>query len=159
MEYKIEYDTIVAIAEEEVSREGMQAYSEDGASLYDGIRMISRDEDKKKRIMSEVLALVQEQCNRFIRHAELIDEEEIEEPLSLYIELELSPRRAAGKKYSLATLFRSMTVNFFLNRYFVSKNLSELAAKYDAAALADVQTTTKLLYTKLPPSFTSIAHE
>ena len=58
MEFKIEYDKIIAIVEEEVSREGAQAYSADGASLYDGIRMLSRDEDKKKRLMSEVLVSV-----------------------------------------------------------------------------------------------------
>ena len=154
MEFKIEYNTITTIAEEEVSREGAQAYSDDGVSLYDGIRMLSRDEEKKKRIMSEVLVLIKEQCNRFICHADLQEEDnDSDEETSLVIELDLTPRRAAGKTRSLTTLFRSMAVNFFLNRYFVSKNMSELAAKYDTLALADIQTLTKLLYTKLPPMF------
>ena len=43
MEFNIEYSTIMAIAEEEVSREASQAYSAEGESLYDGLRLISRD--------------------------------------------------------------------------------------------------------------------
>ena len=153
MEYKIEYATIMTIAEEEVSREAAQAYSADGVSLYDGIRMISRDEEKKKRMMSEVLVSIRILCNRLVRHIELIGEDDPEEKTSFYFELEMSPRRAVGKGESLKTLFRSLSVNLFLNKYFTSKNQADLAAKYDAAALADVQTIAKLLYEKLPPVY------
>lgn len=151
MQYKIEYDTIMPIVEEEVSREAGQAYSDDGGSLYDGIRMISRDENKKKRIMSEVLVAIKMQCNRFIKHADVEDLQS--EPLSFIFDMELSPRRSAGKEESLMTIFRSMTANFILNRYFTSKNQSELASKYDAAALSDVQSLNKLLFEKLPPVY------
>ena len=51
MEFKLEYNTIIGIVEEEVSREAAQAYSTDGSSLYDGLRMVSRDEEKKKRLL------------------------------------------------------------------------------------------------------------
>lgn len=152
MEYTIEYNKIMAIAEEEVSREGAQAYSEDGVSLYDAIRMVSRDEEKKKRLMSEVLVLIKEQCNRFIADAELMDEGEAE-PTTISFELDITSRRSAGKELSIKTLLRSLTVNLFLNRFFVSKNQAELATKYDTLALADVQTLSKLLYTKLPPVY------
>lgn len=159
MEFKIEYAPVMKIVEEEVSREAVQAVSADGVSLYDGIRMVSRDEAKKKRLMSEALVLVREQCNRFVRHAALAttgEDDDSGESTSFCFELELSPRRAAGKEESLKTLFRSMTANFILNRYFASKNLAELASKYDAAALADVQAMTRLLYTKLPPVYPAI---
>jgi hypothetical protein len=43
-----------------------------------------------------------------------------------------------------------------LNKYFASKNNPDLASKYDAAALADVQTIAKLLYEKLPPVYPTI---
>lgn len=156
MEFKIEYNTIMAIAEEEVSREASQAYSEDGGSLYDGLRMISRDEDKKKRMMSEVLVSIRILCNRLVKHVALAGDGDSEEKTSFYFDLEMSPRRAAGKGESLKTLFRSLTVSLFLNKYFASKNNADLATKYDSAALADVQTIAKLLYEKLPPVYPTI---
>ncbi len=156
MEFKIEYDKIIAIAAEDVSREGAQAYSDDGVSLYDAIRMVSRDEAKKKRLMSEVLVSVRALCNRLVRHVATIADDTEEEETSFYFDLEMSPRRAAGKGESLKTSFRSLTVNLFLNKYFTSKNQTELASKYDAAALADVNTIAKLLYEKLPPVYPTI---
>ena len=156
MEFKIEYDKIIAIAAEDVSREGAQAYSDDGVSLYDAIRMVSRDEAKKKRLMSEVLVSVRVLCNRLVRHVATIADDTEEEETSFYFDLEMSPRRAAGKGESLKTSFRSLTVNLFLNKYFTSKNQTDLATKYDAAALADVNTIAKLLYEKLPPVYPTI---
>ena len=156
MEFKIEYDKIIAIAAEDVSREGAQAYSDDGVSLYDAIRMVSRDEAKKKRLMAEVLVSVRVLCNRLVRHVAAIADDTEEEETSFYFDLEMSPRRAAGKGESLKTSFRSLTVNLFLNKYFTSKNQTELASKYDAAALADVNTIAKLLYEKLPPVYPTI---
>lgn len=156
MEFKIEYDKIIAIAAEDVSREGAQAYSDDGVSLYDAIRMVSRDEAKKKRLMSEVLVSVRILCNRLVRHVDTIADDTEEEETSFYFDLDMSPRRAAGKGESLKTSFRSLTVNLFLNKYFTSKNQTELASKYDAAALADVNTIAKLLYEKLPPVYPTI---
>ena len=153
MEFNIEYNTIMAIAEEEVSREASQAYSADGTSLYDGIRMLSRDEDEKKRMMSEVLMSVRILCNRLIDHASIIEGESEEEQTSFCFSLDMSPRRAAGKGETLKTLFRSLTVNLFLNKYFASKNQVDLASKYDAAALVYVQTIAKQLYEKLPPIY------
>lgn len=154
MEFEIEHKEIMLLVEEEVSREGAQAYSEDGSSLYDGIRIISRDEEKMKRLMQEVLVSIKMLCNRFVRHVAVIDM--ASEPVSFYFDLELSPRRSVGKEHSLKTAFRSMTVNLMLNKYFTSKNLTELASKYDALALADVQAITKLLYEKLPPVYPTI---
>lgn len=155
MKFNIEYNTIMAIAEEEVSREAAQAYSEDGTSLYDGLRMISRDEDKKKRIMSEVLVSIRILCNRLIKQVTTSSNSQ-DEATSFSFELEMSERREAGKGESLKTLFRSLAVSLFLNKYFASKNNVDLASKYDAAALSDVQTIAKLLYEKLPPVYPTI---
>lgn len=155
MKFNIEYNAIMAIAEDEVSREASQAYSEDGTSLYDGLRMISRDEDKKKRMMSEVLVSIRILCNRLIKQVTTSSSSQ-DESTSFSFELEMSERREAGKGDSLRTLFRSLAVNLFLNKYFASKNNADLASKYDAAALADVQTIAKLLYEKLPPVYPTI---
>ena len=156
MEFNIDYDKIIAIVKERVSREAAQAYSADGASLYDGIRMLSRDEDEKKRMMSEVLVSVRILCNRLVSHAGLDTDGTGEEKTSFTFDLDMSPRREAGKGESLKTAFRSLTVNLFLNKYFASKNQADLATKYDSAALADVQNIAKLLYEKLPPVYPTI---
>ena len=156
MRFKIDYDNIIAIVEEKVSREGAQAYSADGVSLYDGIRMISRDEAEKKRMMSEVLVAIRILCNRLVRHVALTADQTGDEVTSFDFDLEMSPRREAGKGESLKTSFRSLTVNLFLNKYFASKNQADLASKYDAGALADVQNIAKLLYEKLPPVYPAI---
>ena len=155
MKFNIEYNKIMAIAEEEVSREAAQAYSEDGTSLYDGLRMISRDEDKKKRMMSEVLVSIRILCNRLIKQVTTSSNSQ-DEATSFSFELEMSERREAGKGESLKTLFRSLAVSLFLNKFFASKNNADLASKYDAAALSDVQTIAKLLYEKLPPVYPTI---
>ena len=154
MEFKIEYDKIIAVVEEKVSREAAQAYSADGVSLYDGIRMISRDEDEKKRMMSEVLASIKVQCNRFLY--DLGYNEDDEEPDTLTFEVEASSRRINGKELALKTVFRSLTVNLILNKFFVSRNMTDLAAKYDAMALSDVQSLNKLLFEKMPPSYSAV---
>lgn len=151
MEYSIEYSTIIDIVKEEASREGAQAYSEDGGSLYDAFRILSRDEAKMKRMMSEVLASIQMQCNRFLYDLSYIEDET--EPEKLTFEIEASPRRINGKEVSLKTIFRSLTVNLFLNKFFASRNMADLATKYDALALSDVKSLNKLLFEKLPPSY------
>jgi hypothetical protein len=105
--------------------------------------------------MSEVLVSVRILCNRLVRHVAIEDDTE-EEKTSFSFDLDMSPRREAGKGESLKTSFRSLTVNLFLNKYFASKNQVDLATKYDSAALADVQNIAKLLYEKLPPVYPAI---
>lgn len=156
MEYRITYDKIMEVVKEEVSREGNQAYSADGVSLYDAIRLLSRDEAKKKRLMSEVLVTIRTMCNRFIDHADIIEGDPEYEQTGIILDLNMTLRRETGKVESLRTLFRSLTTNLFLNKYFLSKNQTELAAKYDDAAVADVQSLAKLLYEKLPPVYPTI---
>jgi hypothetical protein len=154
MEYSIEYSKIIDIIKDEASREGAQAYSEDGDSLYDAFLILSRDEAKMKRMMSEVLASIKVQCNRFLY--DLGYNEDDEEPDTLTFEVEASSRRINGKELALKTVFRSLTVNLILNKFFVSRNMTDLAAKYDAMALSDVQSLNKLLFEKMPPSYSAV---
>lgn len=146
MQYQLEYEEISAIIEEEVSREAGQAYSAEGVSLYDAVKIVSRDERKRARIMSEVLVSVKEMCNRFISDVTT-------DTTSLVFEMELSSRRAANREQSIRDMLRSMTVNLFLNRFFISKNLSDLATKYDSLAQADALALNRILLTKLPPVY------
>ena len=93
-----------------------------------------------------------EQKNRLIKQVTTSSNSQ-DEATSFSFELEMSERREAGKGESLKTLFRSLAVSLFLNKYFASKNNADLASKYDALALADVHSLNKLLYEKLPPVY------
>jgi hypothetical protein len=105
-------------------------------------------------MMSEVLASIKVQCNRFLY--DLGYNEDDEEPDTLTFEVEASSRRINGKELALKTVFRSLTVNLILNKFFVSRNMTDLAAKYDAMALSDVQSLNKLLFEKMPPSYSAV---
>lgn len=153
MEYEINYSEIIDIVKEEISREAAQAYSAEGVSLFDAIRWTSRDDNKSSRIMTEVLAVIKEQCNRFICCADLSKDNVKGEYKSLVFTLQTTPRRTEGREMSIATLLRSLAVNTFLNKYFVDKNQTESAAKYGELAVTDVKALTALLYTKMPPVY------
>ena len=147
MEYKIEYDTIKDIIEEEVSREARQAVGADGASLYDKLRLTSRDENAKKRLLLEVLVIIREHCSRFIS-CSLLD---AEKPALLF-SLEGSTRRVNGREESIQALLESITVNSVLNKHLISKNEVELAAKYGGMAVENINMLKTMLFTKTPPA-------
>lgn len=151
MECLIEYDTIMEIVKEEVSREASQAVSPEGVSLYDEIRMVSRDAEKGKRMMREALVIVKATCNRFIAHAELTETTK-DDPQVNFV-LELSQRRSAGKEISIQTLLQSLTVNIIVGKYFASKNLQDLTSKYNGQATEDIKGLTNLLFEKTPPVY------
>lgn len=153
MTFELKYDTLMKTIKEEISREGAQAYSKDGASLYDAIKWLSRDDDKSQRIMAEVLTLIKEQCNRFICCAEMTRATGETEYTSLEFTLETTQRRVSGREESIKTMLRSLTINLFLHKYFVAKNQTELATKYDGLAAADIKSLTNILYTKQPPVY------
>lgn len=146
MDVSITYNDIIAIVEEEAAREAAQAYTAEGVSLYDGLRMVSRDDGKKKRLFDEALVVARELLNRFADSVDDADE-------GVTIALELSSRREKGREASITAALRSIMASIVLNRYFVSKNRSDLAEKYNSIATADIQALNKILYTKLPPSY------
>ena len=146
MRYAIKYDTIKPILEEEVSREAAQAHSAEGVSLYDALKITSRDEEKNKRLLEQVLAAIKEQCNRFICCANFSGT-----PPVLTFDLDVSSRRTMGREEIINTLLQNVTVNTFLSKYFLSKNAADLSTKYGEQAAADVQALNKVLYTKMPP--------
>ena len=153
MNFKLKYTEVMKTIKEEISREGAQAYSEDGTSLYDAIKWLSRDEDKSQRMMAEVLTLIKEQCNRFICCADMSEETGKTEVTNLEFTLVATQRRVSGREQSIMTMLRSLTVNLFLHKYFVAKNQPDLATKYDGLAAADIKSLTNILYTKQPPVY------
>ena len=146
MDVSITYDAIMAVVEEEVSREAAQARTAEGLSLYDELRMTSRDEAKKKRLVEEAVVVAREMLNRF---ADSIDDTED----GVAIALGLSSRRENGREASINAMLRSIMASIVLNRYFLSKGRNDLAEKYNSLASADIQALNRILYTKLPPSY------
>ena len=53
MKITFEISAIMDIIKEDASRLGARSYSEDGVSLYDGIRITSRDENVLSRMLEE----------------------------------------------------------------------------------------------------------
>ena len=153
MEFEFNYDDVMAVIKEEIAREASQAYTSEGVSLYDALRWVSRDQERSRRIMAEVLSSIKEQCNRFICCAEQTSSGSVEEYDTLAFSLKDSVRRTEGRMMSVQTLLRSMVTNMFLNKYFLGKNNTDLASKYDALAVADIKSLTSLLYTKMPPTY------
>jgi hypothetical protein len=74
MQYNVEYDTIKPIVEEEISRVATRSYVE-GSSLYDAIRVTSRDESTLERLFSDALTTIQ---TRFVEFVHCIVENELD---------------------------------------------------------------------------------
>lgn len=148
MKYTIEYDTIKPILEEEVSKEAKQAFSAEGVSQYDALKITSRDEDKNKRILVQALGVIKEQCNRFICCATFT-----ENPPKLTFDLNVSTRRTMGREQIISTMLLNITVGLFLSKYFLAKNAAELSAKHGELAAAEIKSLSTLLYTKNPPMY------
>lgn len=66
MEYKVNYNSIKAVVEEEISRVASRSYSNDGVALYDNIRLVSRDEDTLKRFLTEAANVLFSRFRLFI---------------------------------------------------------------------------------------------
>lgn len=146
MELDFEYGAMAETIKAEIAREASQAYTSEGVSLYDALRWVSRDEERSRRMMAEVLSSIKEQCNRFICCADLNHD-------ALVFSLKETSRRTEGRMESVLALIRNMVINMFLNKYFLGKNNTDLASKYDALAVADIKSLTSLLYTKMPPTY------
>lgn len=148
MVYSIEYATLIKVVKEEVSREASMAVNADGASLYDKLKITSRDEEKLQRLTLGALAFVREQCSRFISRATLNADS-----LKLEFTLEASTRRTFGRESSIKELLHNICVNTIVRKYFISKNESDLSVKYEAIAAEDLGTLKRILFTKTQPSY------
>lgn len=148
MVYSIDYATVIDVVKEEVSKEASMAVNADGASLYDKLKITSRDEEKMKRLALGALVFIKEQCERFISRATIG-----ENPISLNFTLNASTRRTSGRESSIQDLLQNICANTIIRKYFLSKNETDLSAKYEAIAAEDLSTLKRILYTKTPPSY------
>lgn len=148
MEFKITESDLMAAVEEIISRAAARNYSEDGAALYDGLRLISRDRNIMEKLVSEASAIMKDMCNRFLDH-ERSDNTEDE----IVLVFALSERRGRGKTDIIIPLVRSSLAELVVARYFTEKEQPDLAAKHDSQAAADMQTLSHQLFTKLEPKY------
>lgn len=58
MDYQLNYASIKAVIEEEISRVASRSYSSDGASQYDSIRLVSRDDGTLKRLLDDAVNIL-----------------------------------------------------------------------------------------------------
>lgn len=150
---ELNYDELIVTIKEGISREASQAYTAEGVSLYDAIKWTSRDGDHSKRLMADVLALIKIQCERFVCDVDQEVDGDIGEVTTVVITFHDNFRRIGGREETINTLLRSLIVNAFLNKYFVGKNQTELAAKYGAMAEADIKSLNTLLFAKRQPIY------
>lgn len=148
MEFKIKETELMAAVDEVISRAAARNYSEDGAALYDGLRLVSRDRNIMNKHISEASAVMKGMCNRFLDH-EKSDNAEGEIVLAFAV----SERRGRGKTDIIIPLVRNSLAELVVARYFTEKEQPDLAAKHDSQAAADMQTLSHQLYTKLEPKY------
>ena len=145
MEVTITLSDFNKALEEEISRIASGSYSDDGASLYDGLRMTSRDEAVMKRLRKEAKGAVQGAMMRFVS-------EVTESETSIIFELDVTDRRVRGKENMIQELIESALAKLVISKYFSEKQQTELAAKFDTLAAADIQSLLTHLYTKPTPT-------
>lgn len=145
MDIEIIIKDLMDSVDEEIARVAGGSYDENGAPLYDGLKKTSRDENTLKRILSEALAVLEGSIARFVECVEMTDEK-------IVIEMNMTERRRRAKEHIVTTMINSSLAKLVIAKYFSEKQQTELAAKFDGLAAADLQTLQTAIYTKTTPS-------
>lgn len=143
MDIQLTKATIEELVKEEVSRLAARSYSEDGASLYDGIKIVSRDSSVLSRMIDESAYSLVVQCERFIDFSS--------GTTSLVFDFVESDRRTCGKETMLTALIKEIIVKMTVSRFLLSKGVQNEAQVYDQAAANNIALLLKTLYTKRRP--------
>ena len=144
MDIEIIIKDFLASVDEEISRTAGMTYDENGASLYDGLKKTSRDDNTLKKILSEALAVLQGSIARFLEDVEITSEK-------IVIEITMTERRRRAKEHIVTTMINSSLAKLVIAKYFSEKKQTKLATEFDALAAADLQTLHKNLYEKSAP--------
>lgn len=145
MDIEITIKDFMDSVDEEIARVAAGSYSEDGAPLYDGMKKTSRDEAVMQRLLSEAVAVVQNSMSRFIEEVDT-DEDSINFAFST------TDRRTRGKEGMIENLLKSSLAKVLISKYFLEKQQTEPATKFDTLAAADLQMLQNAIYTKTAPS-------
>lgn len=150
MTVEITLTDLQALIEEEVSRVASRSYSEQGGSLYDAIKVISRDRPTLSRMLNEANSVVVTTCHRFLDH----DTDAVEQGKLKYgFTTTAGERRTQGKEAMVTDLIRNALMKMVVSKFFLQKGMDTEAQKYDQQAAADLALLQKNIYGKLPPKF------
>lgn len=145
MDIEITIKELMDSVDEEIARIAAGSYDENGALLYDGLKKTSRDDNTMRMILSEALAIVQGSIVRFVEYAQITADK-------IIIQMIMSERRRRAKEHIIYTMIHSSLAKLVVAKYFSEKQQTELAAKFDSLAAADLQTLRKNLYEKAAPT-------
>ena len=145
MDVKLKVEDLVDLVREEVSRLGATLTDDQGAGLYDSIKITSRDTGVIGRMLDEAKSAVLTQCHRFIDHSVTTEDGMVEFYFSG------TDRRFDGKEDTITDLLENILVKMVVSKYLVSKGLVTNAQVYDQQAASDIALLSKNLYVKLPP--------
>lgn len=129
-----------------VSRIAAGTYSEDGSSLYDGLKITSRDASVIEKIIDEALIILQSSLGRFVDYVEATT-------AGIEISLKISSRREKNKSEVILKLAKNAAEKLIVSKYFSEKQQEEFAKKFDELAAVDIKLLTQQIYHKAPPSF------
>lgn len=149
MDIQIVIKDFMDSVEEEISRIAAGSYSEDGAPLYDGMKKTSRDDGTMERLFSESLTTLKNALARFLEGSEQKDGK-------LSIVLAASGRRIRGKEDMIEDLVKSSLAKVLISKYFLEKQQTEQATKFDTLAAADLQALQNVIYTKSTPTYNTM---
>lgn len=145
MDIEIIIKELMDSVDEEIARIAAGSYDENGALLYDGLKKTSRDDNTMRMILSEALSIVQGSIVRFVEYARITADK-------IIIQMIMSERRRRAKEHIIYTMIHSSLAKLVVAKYFSEKQQTELAAKFDSLAAADLQTLRKNLYEKAAPT-------
>ena len=147
MDISISKKDVMDSLEREISRAAAGSYAADGTSLYDGLRITSRDSEVMTALMDEALAVLLSALHRFMNAHVTAN------TLNISLTLEMSERRARAKIDIVPPLVIAFLVKVIISKYFSEKQNQEQAERFDKFAAADMLTLQKSLFEKSAPKF------
>lgn len=128
----------------EVSYIANRSYSEDGTSLYDAIRYVSRDDSLIGEAIKSAVAVVEQSLYRFATNTS--------DDTNAYKFTVTDGRRASGNKTMLGKYIEDAVHKLSVARYLRLKGVEVEAQKYEQGASADILLIQKTIYSKSAPS-------
>lgn len=153
MDISIYKKDVIASVEEEISRVAARAYADDGSSLYDGLKYVSRDSSVMNSLLDEALTVLLSSLHRFT-NAQVRTS-----GMTISFEITMSERRERAKIDIIPPLIMSTLAKIIISKYFSEKQQEELATKFDSLAATDMQTLQKNLFEKAAPAFKKITED
>lgn len=137
-------DTLKTSIKREVSYIANRSYSEDGTSLYDAIRYVSRDDSLIGEAIKSAVAVVEQSLYRFGKN-----EEETGKAYKFNIP---DGRRASKNKSMLSQYVADAVLELSVAKYLRLKGIEVEAQKYEERASGNIILIQKTIYSKSAPT-------